>query len=89
MYCESNEVGVGVDVRNSLGEVKAALAEKIMKPPIVEALELLVARRTALFSEKALGGHLIQDILCIVNSFVSTSFSHVGRKGNIVAHALA
>nr|POE50006.1 hypothetical protein CFP56_33348 [Quercus suber] len=36
-------------------EVKAALAEKIMKPPIVEALELLVARRTALFSEKALG----------------------------------
>ena len=37
----------------------------------------------------ALGGHLIRDISCIVNSFVSTSFSHVCRQGNIVAHALA
>ena len=27
-----------------------------------------------------LGGHLIRDILCIVNSFVSTSFSHVYRQ---------
>ena len=34
-------------------------------------------------------GHLIHDILSIVNSFVSTSFSHVCRQGNTVAHALA
>ena len=27
-----------------------------------------------------LRGHLIRDILCIVNSFVSTSFSHVYRQ---------
>lgn len=35
------------------------------------------------------GGHLIRDILCIVNSFVSTSFSHVCKPGNAVAHAFA
>ena len=33
--------------------------------------------------------HLIRDIICIVNSFVSTSFSHVCRQDNMVAHALA
>lgn len=37
----------------------------------------------------ASGGHLIRDILCIVNSFVSASFSHVCRPGNVVVHALA
>ncbi|XP_075665130.1 uncharacterized protein LOC142634749 [Castanea sativa] len=115
MYSESEDAGVGVVVRNSFGEVKAALAKKIRKPPSVDVLELLAARRAALFSEelgldrvnfegdleqvmKALqwggwdfapSGHLIRDILCIVNSFVSTSFSHVCRQGNTVAHALA
>ena len=95
--------------------VVAALSEKIRNPPSVEVLELLAARRTALFSDEvgldrvtfeddseqvmkaiqwggwefASGGHLIRDILCIVNSFVSTSFSHVYRQGNIVAHAVA
>ena len=90
-------------VRNSKGEVRAALVEKIKKPPSVETLELLATRRAALFSQElgldrviferdselvmkalqwggwdfASGGHLIRDILCIVNSFVSTSFSHV------------
>ncbi|KAK9996939.1 hypothetical protein SO802_021625 [Lithocarpus litseifolius] len=86
-----------------------------MKPHSVEVLELLAARRAALFSQElgldrvifegdskqvmkalqwggwdfASGGHFIRDILCIVNSFVSTSFSHVCRRGNAVAHALA
>ena len=34
-----------------VGEVKVTLAEKIRKPPTVEVLELLAARRAALFSE--------------------------------------
>ena len=115
MFNESSEAGIGVVVRNSVGKVKAALAEKIKKPPSVEVLELLAARRAALFSEDlgldkvtfeggleqvmkalqwggwdfALGGHLIRDFLCIVNSFVSISVSHVCRQGNTIAHALA
>ena len=51
MFCESGEAGIGVVVRNSVGEVKATLAKKIKKPPTVEVLELLAARRAALFSE--------------------------------------
>ena len=115
MYCGSEEAGVEVIIRDSFSEVKAALAKKIRKPPSVEALELLAAKRTVLFSEElgldrvifegdseqvmkalqwggwdfASSGHLIRDILCIVNSFVSTSFSHVCRQGNTVTHALA
>ena len=52
MYCESTEAGVGVIIRNSFGKVKAALAEKIRMPSSVEALELLVAKRVALFSQE-------------------------------------
>ena len=51
MFCESNDAEVGVVVRDSVGEVKAALAKKTRKPPIVEVLELLATRRAALFSE--------------------------------------
>nr|POE76924.1 hypothetical protein CFP56_26315 [Quercus suber] len=91
-------------LKSSTPMVRVA-TQKIRKPPTVEALELLAAKRTAFFSEelgldrvifegdseqvmKALqwggrnvapGGHLIRDILCIVNSFVSTSFTHVCR----------
>ena len=34
------------------------------------------------------GRHLIKDILSHSNSFQSISFTHVGRQGNFVAHAL-
>ena len=52
MFCESEEAGVGVVVRNSFGVVVAALIEKIRKPPSVEVLELLAAKRAALFSDE-------------------------------------
>ena len=34
-------------------------------------------------------GYLIQDTLSFVNFLWSWSFSHIGRQGNAVAHALA
>ena len=52
MFCEFEEAGVGLVVRNSFGVVVAALIEKIRKPPSVEVLELLAARCTALFSDE-------------------------------------
>ena len=51
MFGKSEVAGVGVIVRNSKGEVMAALA-KIKKPPSVDVLELLAARRAALFSQE-------------------------------------
>ena len=50
MFGESEDSSIGVVVRNSKGEVRAALVEKIKKPPSVETLELLAVRRAALFS---------------------------------------
>ena len=38
--------------------------------------------------ENSWGGHIIKDILSQSNSFLSISFTHVGRQGNAVAHAL-
>lgn len=105
MFSESEEAAVGVVVCNFRGEVKAALVEKIRKPPSVEIAEVLAAKRATLFAQElglekvifegdskqvikalqwggwdfALGGDLIRDISCVVNSFLSTSFSHVCR----------
>lgn len=36
MFEENNNAGIGIIVRNSHGEVMAALFEKIPKPPLVE-----------------------------------------------------
>ena len=44
MYGESDEARIGVVIWNCKGQVLAALSEQIAKPPIVEILELLVAR---------------------------------------------
>ena len=44
MFGESDEAGIGVVIRNSNDEVRAALSEKIKKPPTVEILELLAAK---------------------------------------------
>ena len=35
------------------------------------------------------GGHILKDIMSHLDYFVSCSFSHVGRQGNAVVHALA
>nr|XP_023920721.1 uncharacterized protein LOC112032192 [Quercus suber] len=49
VFAESEEAGIGVIVRDSKGDVIAALAEKIPYPGSVEVLEALVARRAAKF----------------------------------------
>lgn len=50
MFGESDEAGLGVVIRNSKGEVMAALSKKIMKPPAMETVELLAARCAVAFS---------------------------------------
>ncbi|XP_075645607.1 uncharacterized protein LOC142616693 [Castanea sativa] len=49
MFDESDEAGLGVVIQNSEGQVMATLSEKIKKPPSVVTLELLVAKRAAVF----------------------------------------
>ena len=50
MFGESDEVGIGVVIQDSRGEVKVALSKKIKKPPTVDVLELLAAKRAVTFS---------------------------------------
>lgn len=49
MFEENNNAGIGIIVRNSRGEVMAALSEKIPRPPSAEILEMLAARRAVKF----------------------------------------
>ena len=59
LFNDLNEVGIRVAVRNSQVEIMVALwllSEKIPKPSSVVMLELLVARRAALFVQE-LGFH--------------------------------
>lgn len=50
MYGELDKAGIGVEIRNSEGQVLAALSEQIVKPPTVEILELLAARQAVKFT---------------------------------------
>ena len=47
--------GIGVVICNCEGQVLVALSKKIVKPPLVEILELLVAQR--IVSSTAESGH--------------------------------
>ena len=51
-FNESNKAGIGVVVRDSAGQVIAALAEKIKKPHSVECLEMMAARRAEVFAQE-------------------------------------
>ena len=51
-FAETNEVGIGVVVRNKLGLVMVSLAEKIPLPLTVEVLEAMAARRATIFTKE-------------------------------------
>ena len=52
VFSNSYEAGVGVVVWNERGEVRAALSKKIVMPSLVEVLEVLAARRVAIFANE-------------------------------------
>ena len=49
MFTDTGEAGIGVVIRNRDGDVMVALSEKIPQPSSVSFLELLAARRAAIF----------------------------------------
>ena len=85
MFAESNMVEIGVVVRNSEGRVLAALSEQIVKPPTVEILELLVARRAVSFTAESGFDQFIceGDSESVVNSLRRTSMEN-SRGGHLI-----
>nr|XP_023900880.1 uncharacterized protein LOC112012720 [Quercus suber] len=55
-FAESDEVGIGIIIRNEIGEVMATLSKKNAQPHSVEILEILAARRAIQFTVE-LGFH--------------------------------
>ena len=51
--------------------------------------ESVVNSLRGLGMENSREGHLIRDIKSQSNLFLSISFTHIGRQGNAIAHALA
>ena len=52
VFGEEQEAGIGVVLRDSEGQVLAALSEKVRLPATVEVLEMMAARRSALFARE-------------------------------------
>ena len=52
-FAKTDEAGIGVVVRNELGQVMACLAEKIPMPLSVEVLEAMAARRAIVFTAES------------------------------------
>lgn len=70
MHGESDKAGIGVVIWNSEGHVLTTLSELIVKPPKVEILELLAARRAVKFIAKSSYAQFVYegDSESVVNS---------------------
>ena len=73
---EEGAAGIGVVIRNSTGQVLAALSEKIHAPASVTVLEMLAARRAAAFTRE-LG---IERCILEGNSQIVVKALHDGDK---------
>ena len=52
VFGEEQAAGIGVVLRDSEGQVLAALSEKVRLPTTVEVIEMLAARRAATFARE-------------------------------------
>ena len=108
-------VGIGVAIRDSDGEIIAALSQRILLPFSVEMAKAMAARRALLFAQglslykvmmegdcfkvvsalnssvsyNMMYGNVVEETRRQVCKFHFSSFSHMHRGGNKLAHALA
>ena len=52
MFGESDEAGIGIVVKDSMGQAITALAKEILKPHSVDSLEMVVARCVVIFASE-------------------------------------
>ncbi|XP_075669770.1 uncharacterized protein LOC142639490 [Castanea sativa] len=61
VFAETREVGIGVVIKNDMGQVKVALSEKIHALASIIVLEMLVARRATAFTREMGIGNCILE----------------------------
>ena len=90
MFRESDKAGIGVVIRDSEGQVLAALSEQIVKPPSVEILELLAARRAVKFTAELGYAQLVceGDSESVVNSLRGSGMEN-SWGGHIIKEILS
>ena len=90
MFRESDKAGIGVVIRDSEGQVLAALSKQIVKPPSVEILELLAARRAVKFTAELGYAQLVceGDSESVVNSLRGSDMEN-SWGGHIIKEILS
>ena len=90
MFGESDRAGLGMVIRSCEGQVVATLSEQIAKPPTVEILELLAARRAIFFSAEL--GHTQcvckGDSQSVVNALKGSGMDH-SSGGHLILDILS
>ena len=79
VFGEEQEGNIGVVIHSNKGQVLAALSEKVPMPTSVEILEMLAARRTALFARELVFHKVcfIGDANLVVKSLQARKASNV------------
>ena len=95
MFDESDEAGAGVVIRDSIGHVIAAMAEKIRKPHSVECLEMVVDRHAVVFATEIglqqchFEGDSQTDIKALKSGdMFSSSFGHLVKDTLFYVHSM-
>jgi len=90
MFGESDKAGLGVVIRTCEGQLVAALSKQIVKPPTVEILELLAARRAISFSAELVHTQCVceGDSQSVVNASKDPGINH-SRGGRLIKDILS
>ena len=89
MFGELDRAGLGVVIRSREGQVVAALSKQIAKPPTVEILELLAARRAVSFSADLVHTQCVckGDSQSVVNALKGSNMDH--SRGHLIKDILS
>ena len=89
MFDNIDEAGIGVVIRNAHGKAVASLAEKIQKPTSVIALELVAARRAALFAQEIGLHHVLEGDSEFVNNSLKFGTNIGSMHGHLIKDILS
>ena len=85
VFRDSNSAGLGVVVRDSMGEVLASLAENIPLPQTVADVEAAAARRAIMFArELSLSRVILEGDSEIINRAIQAEEQSLASYGNLI-----